>query len=361
MVASVLNFNALAHFICFVASVEMLVVCDHYFDDYCEVDPASAGSSAQDALRLVHIILGLDIEMDKRQASAPSNELLGVSVSIATAHRHGGYAEVSTTPKRVSKILGIMRACATAGRLLPAAAGKLAGMLGFALQPAMFKFGRAAAHPFIRRQHSKAGSDRSWTRSMQYSFDFFSRVLPSLPPLRVPMSGSRRTPVLVYTDASFHHRRGKRVAWLGFYVLDPSTGKDYYSRLRLPQAYFKCFAPGKRTYIAQVELLVANAVYRTLPELLRDRAVMHFIDNTVALSAIVKGYATQPDCAGITNSFHEAMLQLRCHLWCEWVPSAANIGDWPSRPDKVHLVPKSAKFVTMVLPAPTDLAALFDE
>lgn len=114
--------------------------------------------------------------------------------------------------------------------------------------------------------------------------------------------------------------------------------------------YFRRFAPNKRTYIAQAELIVAIAAYLTLPELLRGRAVMHFIDNTVALSAIVNGYASKADCAAMVNSFHETILALRSYLWAEWVPSAANIGDWPSRPDKVHLVPKSAKFVKMVLP-----------
>ena len=35
----------------------------------------------------------------------------------------------------------------------------------------------------------------------------------------------------------------------------------------------------------------------------------------------------------MVNSFHEAVLVLRCYLWAEWVPSAANIADYPSRPD----------------------------
>ena len=138
--------------------------------------------------------------------------------------------------------------------------------------------------------------------------------------------------------------------WLGFYVFDPVTHAEYYSRLRLPEAYFRYLAPGKRTYIAQGELIVAVALYYTLPDLVRDRAVMHFIDNTVALSALVNGYASKADCAVLVNSFHEAVMELRLHLWAEWVPSAANIGDWPSRPDKTHLVPSTAKFVPLVLP-----------
>ena len=138
--------------------------------------------------------------------------------------------------------------------------------------------------------------------------------------------------------------------WLGFYVFDPVTHAEYYSRLRLPEAYFRYLAPGKRTYIAQGELIVAVALYYTLPDLVRDRAVMHFIDNTVALSAIVHGYASKPDLGAMVNALHEAMMDLRCYIWAEWVPSAANIADWPSRPDKEHLVPATAVYFEMALP-----------
>ena len=77
---------------------------------------------------------------------------------------------------------------------------------------------------------------------------------------------------------------------------------------------------------------------------------MHFIDNTVALSAIVHGYASKPDLGAMVNSLHEAMMDLRCYVWAEWVPSAANIADWPSRPDKEHLVPATAVYFEMALP-----------
>ena len=181
------------------------------------------------------------------------------------------------------------------------------------------------------------------------------RTLPKLPALRVPMAPMRSKPVLLYTDASFSCPRdasGRRTrrATLGFYVNDPVTGAELWSRLVLPQSYYEYFAPDKRTYIAQAELTVAVAVWYTLPSLLQDRAVMLFIDNVQALSAIIKGYAAQPDCAALVNCFHEAVFELRSPLWAEWVASEANIADWPTRDDKVHLIPSTAKFIDMVLP-----------
>ena len=114
----------------------------------------------------------------------------------------------------------------------------------------------------------------------------------------------------------------------------------------MPQQYYKFFAPRKRTYIAQAELTVAVAVWYTLPGLLRDRAVMLFIENMQALAAIVKGYAAQPDCAALVNCFHEAVFELRSPLWAEWVPSKANIADWPTR-DDVFLLSKKTHRASM--------------
>ena len=80
--------------------------------------------------------------------------------------------------------------------------------------------------------------------------------------------------------------------------------------------------------------------------------VMHYIDNFVALSAVVKGYASKADCAILVNCLHEAVLELRTqHLWAEWIPSKANPDDWPTRPELEHLIPSTAVFIPMVLPS----------
>jgi hypothetical protein len=192
-------------------------------------------------------------------------------------------------------------------------------------------------------------------------YEYFERVLPRLPPLRVPMVAARMRPVLVYTDASFAVVGGRRVARLGMYVFDPVTGAEFWAKLIVPESFYAHFAPDMKTYIAQVELLVAIAAYFTVPDLLRGRAVLHFIDNTTALSALVNGYARKPDCAALVNSFHETVMDLRCYIWAEWVPSAANIADWPSRPELERYVPSSAVEIDLVLPPLPLWAELADE
>ena len=122
-------------------------------------------------------------------------------------------------------------------------------------------------------------------------------------------------------------------------------------------------------YIAQAELIAALAAYVTLQPVCRDEAgrlvpgihlagrrVAHFIDNMVALASLVHGYANTPDMAAMVNTLHEIWMVIKCHVWSECVPSLANIADWPSRPDKVHLIPTTGVEVQCVLPPTAALA-----
>ena len=349
LVASVCNFSQFAHFVCHVTLVFFLVVVDHYVDDFIFTDPASAESSAHDALRLVLLMLGFDVELDKRQWAAPSNVVLGVLVSVATAHVPGGAATAAPTADRVAKILDRLREAAERKSLSSGEAQTLFGKLSFTLLPVNLRIGRAACQSISRRASGKDRGSR-WNPALATSLRFFERVLPRLPPLSVSMLPRRERPLLIYTDAAFHTEDAKPVASLGFYVYDPISKEEYRSSLELPQSYYVYLAPDKETYVAQAELAVAVAVYYSLPDVCRGRHVLHFIDNVGAMGALVKGYDGRSDNAALVSCFHEIALDLKTNVWFEWVPSLANISDWMTRPDKAHLIPVSAVHVDTVLP-----------
>ena len=71
--------------------------------------------------------------------------------------------------------------------------------------------------------------------------------------------------------------------------------------------------------------------YATLPHIFAGRHVLHFIDNTWALAALVSGYATAIDSGLIVNAFHALNVGLCADIYFEYVRSAANIADLPSR------------------------------
>lgn len=82
-------------------------------------------------------------------------------------------------------------------------------------------------------------------------------------------------------------------------------GRFFYASAVPPDDVLALFEPDLKTYIAQLELLAAVSVYYSYPAVFRGRDVHHFIDNTIALSALVHGYAGKADLARMTNVFHK--------------------------------------------------------
>jgi hypothetical protein len=207
----------------------------------------------------------------------------------------------------------------------------------------------------MQRSHEEA---KDWNVPMDAMLEFLTAVLAEgvLPPLEFNLTPGRHAPVIIYTDASFHWHQepGKEripVAILGFYVVDRVTGAELISGLMLPMFFFRFFSADLETYISQVELVAAIAVYYTLPTLLAGRSVIHFIDNFAALSALVHGYASKPDLSRLVNLFHAQIAALRCRFYGDWVPSKANPSDVPTRAERYREIPPSATWMAMVLPA----------
>ena len=73
--------------------------------------------------------------------------------------------------------------------------------------------------------------------------------------------------------------------------------------------------------------------YLSAPGLLAGREIIHWIDNTSALSALTKGYSGVPDSTRLVHLFHAWNAGARAQVWFEYVPTDANPADKPSRQD----------------------------
>ena len=103
--------------------------------------------------------------------------------------------------------------------------------------------------------------------------------------------------------------------------------------------------------IGQCEILAAIAVYFTFPDLCRDRQVIHWIDNTSAISCLVHGYSGKVDSALLVNAFNLFNAGLKARVHYEYVESAANVADLPSRRDFSYLLSVlKSDSVPMVIP-----------
>ena len=330
--SAVLNFNAFPHLVCAIARLFFAVPCDHFFDDFLIVDLKCAGLSGQHALDFTLSLLGQSAEPSKRKPMSDSNVGLGVLIDVSRAHSQF-VVFAAPVQERLVSILTFLSSCRTADYMSPAMAASCRGKLGFIFGSSYYRFGRAALQPLLQREYFDAGPFYPFTAALSSMLEFLSFVLPSLPPLAMPLRPDDTPPLIVYTDAMFVPRPYSHpLLRIGWCVFCPVRRRSYVSHRELsPEFFDSFFSPNRRTYISQGEAVGACAPAMSLPALFRNRHVVQFQDNTCALSALINGYASKPDMAQISNAYHLVQFYLRSRVWLEWVPSAANIADLPSR------------------------------
>ena len=333
MVSAVLNFNRFPMLMVAMARSLLALPVSQYFDDYFLMDLQSAGYSGQHGLQHLHNIISRPLDSGKRQSMASRRLGLGVSIDLSNV-RSEWHIVVSTKWHRSLSILLMLRDARDHNHLPPGTASTIYGKLGFVLTAAYGRVGRAASQPLMQRVWHDNTVD--FTPALRHMLEFYEALLPSLPPLTIPIYDDGQAPVIIYTDASFHREEdGTPVSHLGYQVIDPGNA-DWDAAIlhcdramTLPELY--SFSHDKKTLIMQAEIAGATWVYYSNADRLRGRRVIHFIDNTGALSAMIYGYARKLDCARMINSFHLLLAALQLRVYFEWVPSDANTSDLPSR------------------------------
>jgi hypothetical protein len=167
------------------------------------------------------------------------------------------------------------------------------------------------------------------------------------------MGEDDRPTVLVWSDASAEEDE-EEAGRIGFVVYFPEDDEWVDGSEAVDPAFVERFVR-RKTYIGQYELLAAVCVYLSLGDRLRNRRVVHFVDNQSAVAALTKGYARPIDSARIVHAFHAWNSGARTSVWFEYVRSKANIADLPSRNEfgllrRMGSVPVSE----VVVPSPDD-------
>lgn len=139
--------------------------------------------------------------------------------------------------------------------------------------------------------------------------------------------------MIVYTDAMCDGAKTP-AGMVGIVIYDPEDPehKWRYASAGVTDEIIARFRPREQC-VGQLEVLAAVAAYTSRPEQLRDRDVIHFIDNVGAYSGLGKGYSPDMDSARLVSVFHTMNAALRSNVWFEYVPSRPTISDLrvPSR------------------------------
>lgn len=279
-----------------------------------------------------------------------SNVVLGVMTDFTAVQ--DGDVSFHVTVERIKAIIDLFELYLERGIMYPHEAASLRGKIFFTLSAGFARVGCAATLPLVQRQYRDRTYEFHTGSDLYQSYLFFKALLPRLPRLVMPLNPPSRPPLVVYTDAAFwlkgrpppppglgsqdvcaadmHLSRLR--GGLGAVVYDPADKSARAAYSDPPWALLMTsWQHDKKTYIAELEALAAVAVYSTYPDMFVGRRVIHWVDNTVALAALVHGYSGKPDLAKAVNVFYLQSAALRTSVYLDWVPSKANIADLPSR------------------------------
>ena len=233
-------------------------------------------------------------------------------------------------------------------------AARLRGKLYFLTTTSYGRVGRAPLQALVKRQYFDKGAKAVEVGSpLHKCLQFFLALLDFIRPRVVSADPDGRDALLIWTDAMFEAARdgadyvetwvepedggepqcfylGK--ACVAYVVFDPVSREWIHGSEDVGLDIIRKFVPGKKTYIGQLESLAAAAVYFSIPrEWLIGREVIHWVDNQSAMAGFVKGYSGKEDTALILSAFSFKMAELQFRVWWEFVPSAQNVADLPSR------------------------------
>ena len=355
--SAVLNFNRFPEFSVHCCQRMASVCVEHFYDDFVTVEPFYMASSGQGFLHFFQNLIGFPLDLQNKYVEMAAQVIfVGVRSDFTTLAQ--GFVTMGVKPGRAEKIAIVIAAAFTRGTLSAGAASSLAGKLFFMQSTAFGRVGKALL------QVVQLGGNCLPGTALYAALMFFLVALPLLPKQRIYAKRSPKPPLYIWADAYYTARElfgdvPRRGAGLGLVIFDPMSGRILVSYLQTPEYFFDLFEP-KAQYVGQLESLAQLAGTITaeyhIPGCLSDRDVIHFIDNTSSMEGLKKGYSSKPDTALILLAFWIRVVLVGARPYFEYVRSACNIADLPSRDrcDEVTAIFPRAEIVEMRLP-PQDM------
>ncbi len=187
-------------------------------------------------------------------------------------------------PKFQEKIAYAITAVRKAGRLSPADASKLRGIMQFMVTGVFGREGAGGMNALAKRQYADS-PPYTITPEVSSSLSYFEEVM-RLPLKREARLWARsRKPPIIASDGRLDDEEPAPIASL---IVDPETGTRTAFLASIPQELIDRWSH-KEQYIANVEQAALVMVINSDCYLLQGRDAFWFIDNTVTFSAMTKG------------------------------------------------------------------------
>ena len=138
LVSAVLAFNSFPRAMIHFARLLLGVPCDHFYDDAVVVDITEHATSAQVALRLLFMLVGVPFADDKHKEMRAVGPYLGIITDLSSLEADG-VVRLRIKPERQRKLIRDIEVVLQSGILTSGDAGKLEGKLMFASSPNLGK------------------------------------------------------------------------------------------------------------------------------------------------------------------------------------------------------------------------------
>ena len=375
------GWSEVVYALCHILAIAMFLILTHCVDDVCNMEVNETVMLARTCFLDLCGQLGFVIDMSAEKSPVPCDNLIYLGLQMVTPARIpravNRYLSLSITELRRQNLIRGLNGFLSRARMTPGEASSFRGKLMF--YTFWFQAARSYLTEFAARQYS-VNNNVSLTPDLIDAIHFFKRLLEDPAFIRgiLPELIQNRQRAVIYTDGALEHDKTfKGIGGVLFRL--PLRTPLYFSDVILPPS-------PNFTHIAPIEM---HGVYRAFKEfghLIRNRAVIFFVDNTHALGCLLKRSSSvrerglKRDSSGTVihdhqvpythfDEFCKLPLELRrimneqaksiwavIHeldvvVWFEYVKSKENIADPPSRGVKmplpaIHISESSRLFVT---------------
>ena len=270
---------------------------------------------------------------------------------------------IGVSSERRHKLRSLVQTALDANSLSPAESSSLRGKARWSVCPVFGRLGVAIVHLLRERQlQPSEGGEYPLDERLAEALRLLHALMIWLPNHTVRFRRDAIIPAgVILTDASFEASH----KWLGFLVVCPIRG-GVWAGMATPPWLLELleFHKARDTYIGQLEAIAAVAplfsLHRTWFE---DRSVMHYIDNQGVLYSLINGRSNDADINRLVFIARLMLQKLRCDTWFDYVPSASNFADLPTRldGDAFRRLSRVGRRIPMLLPPRWCLACTADE
>ena len=320
---AVTNYNRGAELSIHCTRLLFRVPCIHFYDDALMAGFDFEKGWGQYCYQQLQSLLGTALDSAKSQKMAPAFNYIGVAFVLHQLLSHG---VLVLLPKagRLESILEMAQNIWWEKRLSSSLASSLMGKLNFLSSHVAGNIIRGCMRSFAKRAHEK--SCTFLTPELTEALEFAMLLLQTFHPRRVVFSTMPRKSVLYWTDAMWEPPLSPGI---GMALLAP--GHQLIVRHAVVPNRLLAQLLVRKQQIGVTEALACLLGPHCFPELFRGQNVIHFVDNIGVLAGCISGSSSSPDTNAILQLHSLKLAELDCRYWAEYVESAANLADEPSR------------------------------